>query len=540
MRRTLALVPRSSNAAVLVVAVLLAAALGPAAAIALADAGTGGTGVSGGTTTPGTVTVTTPCSGSVSTTLTTVGQATTTTVATVATVTTTETDIETATDTTVSPPTTTTATTTTPVTTTVPTTVTLTTPGTTTVKLTPACTTTAPPPPTISVPSANPFRGRAMWIWELSQSSGGNVAAIIARAKLHGIGAVYIKSSDGTGFWPQFSKKLVTELHEAGLRVCAWQYVYGASPVAEANLGARAVTDGANCLVIDAESQYQGRYAAAGTYITRLRELIGPRFPVGLAGFPYVDYHLSFPYSVFLGPGGAQYNLPQMYWEDIGTTVSMVYAHTYEYNEIYRRPIFPLGQLWGKLSAASIEQFNTLAKAYGATGESWWDWQSSPLSYWSDITRSTPLLVSYTPRTPGSTYRGNQGDLVIWAQEHLYAAGYKLAIDGDFGAQTQKAVRAFQTKHRIKASGVITGATWDALDRYAPVTVKWTTKKGVTQAVIARTARLARAAGSGSASTESVIAPVPPWTSTIRSRNELHGDPGAGGPSSGMPPTARR
>ena len=526
-RRTLALVPRSTDAAAVVVALLLAAAMGPAAALALADAGTGGTGIAGGTSGSGTVTVTTPCSGSISTTLTTLGLATTTTVATTETVTTTGTNVETTTDTTVSPPTTTTTTTTTPVTTTVPTTETLTTPGTTTVRLTPACTTAAPPPSTISVPTTNPFRGRAMWIWELSQSNGGNVAAIIARAKRYGLGAVYIKSSDGSGFWSQFSSRLVTALHEAGLKVCAWQYVYGASPVAEANVGARAVRDGADCLVIDAESQYQGRYAAADTYITRLRQLIGNRFPVGLAGFPYVDYHLSFPYSVFLGPGGAQYNLPQMYWSDIGTTVSMVYAHTYEYNEIYRRPIFPLGQLWGRLSASSIEQFNTLAKAYGATGVSWWDWQSSPLSYWTDMTRNAPLLVSYIQRTPGSTYRGNRGDLVIWAQEHLYAAGYKLAIDGAFGAQTQRAVRAFQTKHRIQASGIITGATWDALDRYTPVSVRWTQKKGVTKAVIARGGKVAGHSRSGT-----LVEQVPAWTHEIRSRNELHGHPGEGRPSS--------
>ncbi len=269
--------------------------------------------------------------------------------------------------------------TTTPVTTTVPTTTTETTPGTTTVTITPPCATKAPAPSTIAVPKTNPFKGRAMWIWQLAYSDGGNVAAIIAQAKRYGIGALYIKSSDGTSYWPQFSKALVTDLHEAGIKVCAWQYVYGIQPVAEANLGARAIRDGADCLVIDAESQYQGRYPAAQTYIARLRKLIGNRFPVGLAGFPYVGYHLTFPYSVFLGPNGAQYNLPQMYWADIGTSVQSVYAVTYEYNEIYRRPIFPLGQLWNSgrgMSANSIEQFNLLADQYGATGVSWWDWQS--------------------------------------------------------------------------------------------------------------------------------------------------------------------
>ncbi len=525
MRRTLARAPRARSGAAFTVAVLIAAVLGPAAAIAIADGNDGGTGLSGTAGTSKPITVTTPCSGSIRTTLTTTGPATTTTVPTTETVVSTETEVESTTDPTSS--TVSTSTTTTPVTTTIPTTATVTTPGTTTVSVTPACTTVAPPPSTIAVPKSNPFKGRAMWIWELPESNHGNVAEIIAKAKLYGIGAVYIKSSDGTGYWPQFSKTLVTELHEAGIKVCAWQYVYGTSPVAEADLGARAVRNGANCLVIDAESQYQGKYAAAQNYIARLRQLIGKSFPVGLAGFPYVGYHLSFPYSVFLGPNGAQFNLPQMYWADIGTTVATVFAETYEYNEIYRRPIFPLGQLWGKLSASSIEQFNTLAKQYGASGVSWWDWQSAPLSYFSDITKSAPLLVSYAQRTPASVFRGNKGDLVIWAQEHLYSAGYKLTIDGVFGASTQRAVKAFQTKHRIAATGVINGPTWDALDRYSPVSVKWSQKKGVTKAVIARDGR---AAGRGS--TEPLIERVPAWTREVRSRNELHGDPGEGRPSS--------
>jgi hypothetical protein len=412
-----------------------------------------------------------------------------------------------------------------PTTVTLPSTKTVTVPGTKTVKTTPACP-PAPPPSTISVPKGNPFSGRAMWIWEMPSTNHGNVASIIAQAKTYGIGTLYIKSSDGTGYWSQFSKSLVTELHEAGLRVCAWQYVYGEQPLVEANLGAKAVANGANCLVIDAESQYQGRYPAAQTYIGQLRHLIGTKFPVGLAGFPYVDYHLSFPYSVFLGPNGAQYNLPQMYWADIGTTVANVFAHTYEYNEIYRRPIFPLGQLFDKLSASSIEQFNALADEYGATGVSWWDWQSAPLSYFKDITKSGTVLVSSISPPPASVSRGNKGDLVIWAQEHLYRAGYKLTIDGDFGPQTQKAVKALQGKHKLTQTGVIDGATWDVLDRYTPVSVTWTTKKRVTKATVARGAKVAgHTAGAG------LVESVPSWMGHVRSRNELHGQPGAGRPS---------
>ncbi len=47
---------------------------------------------------------------------------------------------------------------------------------------------------------------------------------------------------------------------------------------------------------------------------------------------------------MFLGAGGAQYNMPQMYWPDIGTSVDAVYAHTFEFNELYQRPIEALGE----------------------------------------------------------------------------------------------------------------------------------------------------------------------------------------------------
>jgi hypothetical protein len=239
---------------------------------------------------------------------------------------------------------------------------------------------------------------------------------------------------------------------------------------------------------------------------------------------------------VFLGPNGAQYNLPQMYWADIGTSVPSVFAVTYEYNEIYRRPIFPLGQLWNSgsgISVSSIEQFNRLAGLYGATGVSWWDWQSAPLSYWGAITRKGPMLVSYgVNRTPASVFRGNRGDLVIWAQEHLYGAGYRIAVDGQFGPNTQRAVRAFQRRHRLAATGVVNGLTWDALVRVKPVTVRWTHQKNQVVAVVARTGRI-----SGRAATTLVEA-VPAWMKRVRSHNELHGDLGAG--RSPRPATASR
>jgi len=318
------------------------------------------------------------------------------------------------------------------------------------------------------------FAGRGMWIWELPYTAGGNLSAIIATAHRYGVGTLMIKSSDGPNAWSQFTPQLVAALHASGLRVCAWQYVYGSHPVTEAYLGAAAVHAGADCLLIDAESEYEGKYISAQAYIQRLRQLIGANFPVALAGFPYVDYHPGFPYSVFLGPGGAQYNAPQMYWRDIGVTVDSVFAHTYSYNLIYGRPIYPLGQIYSNPPAHQIVRFRELSRAYGAPGVSWWDWQEATTSAWTAVVRPTGVLPGYVPYTlMASIHKGTTGDLVVWAQEHLISAGYDVGVDGGFGAKTQTAVLVFQTAHGLTPDGVIGPATWQALLRYRPARIVW-------------------------------------------------------------------
>ena len=95
-----------------------------------------------------------------------------------------------------------------------------------------------PEPPAKPKPVADPFGGRGMWIWYVSASSGGNVSSIVAQAKAYGISTLMIKSGDGTSMWSQFNPTLVSALHAAGLRVCAWQYVYGNHPQLEAQVGA--------------------------------------------------------------------------------------------------------------------------------------------------------------------------------------------------------------------------------------------------------------------------------------------------------------
>jgi hypothetical protein len=197
---------------------------------------------------------------------------------------------------------------------------------------------------------------------------------------------------------------------------------------------------------------------------------------VALAGFPYVDDHPAFPYSVFLGPGGAQYDVPQMYWRDIGVSPAAVFAHTYAFNLPYGRPIYPLGQVYGNPPMRQVEQFRRLALQYGAGGVSWWDWQEARAREWSAVAAapsSLPHAAASSPVAMASVGLHARGDLVVWIQEHLLSAGEPDAVDGRFGPSTQAAVEAFQAAHGLLVDGIVGPDTWAALLRDEPAVITW-------------------------------------------------------------------
>jgi hypothetical protein len=321
---------------------------------------------------------------------------------------------------------------------------------------------------------SSPYRRAGMWVWYVDASEGGNVSRIIARARRARIGTLYIKSGDGTNVWSQFTPALVDRFKRAGLKVCGWHYVYGRNPVGEAKVSAVAKRRGADCFVIDAETEYEGNYSAADLYVRKLRQLVGPRFRLSLSTFPYAHYHPAFPYSVFLGPGAATDNLPQVYWKAIGDSVKKAVETTYTYNLMYKRPIYPIGQTYMDPAAKALVQFRRYMLNYKAA-PSWWSWQETNVSEWAALGGATGGPVpGYRPVDIDPTQRrGARGDQVVWLQQHLYAAGFRIPITGVFGAQTLRAVRQFQTSRQLQVDGVVGNATWKRLLKVQPVRVRW-------------------------------------------------------------------
>jgi hypothetical protein len=327
-------------------------------------------------------------------------------------------------------------------------------------------------------PSVPAFDGDAMWIWLMTRTEGGSAARIAARAKRSGIDLVILKAGNERTQWTQLNPTLIQTLHDAGIRVCGYHFVYGRHPIGEARLSARIARTGADCLVIDAESDYKGRYLEAERYIQTLRRMVGPDYPIGLTSFPYVHYHSTFPYSVFLSPGAADFNVPQMYWRAIGTSVDSVFRTTYMHNRIYGRPIYPLGQVWMQPPPAEIRRFRALAAAYGATGVSWWSWQEGTGRDFAAV--GAPLLRTLAqPPDPGYPVVTtlSRGDIVVQVQRLLLSAGARLTVTGWMDPATRRAIASFKQARGLGIGSTVTAAAWRALLALDPAPVTWRARR---------------------------------------------------------------
>lgn len=319
-----------------------------------------------------------------------------------------------------------------------------------------------------SVPQ--PFKGTALWVTQLGPGqSGREVVAQAAGADMH---TVYVKAAEGATPEPQFSAALVAEMWAAGATVCAWTFAVGANPAAEAAAAVAAVRAGAQCLVVDAEGEYDSLYYPAQLFVRALRSQLGAGFPIGLASQAEVYEHPKFPYSVFLGPGAFNVVLPLMYWLDFGVSVEGVYADTIGANSIYGRPILPVGQLYGTPTTAELLRFRALAHAYGCPGVSFFDLAAAQPGQLPELASPLPALQRKPVLAP-TLHAGADGDEIVQAQELLNAAGAHLPVGGFFGPQTARAVAAFQVRHHLQASGVLGAATWQALLRFQPREPSW-------------------------------------------------------------------
>ncbi|MBD2777581.1 peptidoglycan-binding protein [Iningainema sp. BLCCT55] len=78
---------------------------------------------------------------------------------------------------------------------------------------------------------------------------------------------------------------------------------------------------------------------------------------------------------------------------------------------------------------------------------------------------TTSSGVQYTSAGLPILRVGMSGSEVVRLQQRLQRLGYIDDIDGDFGAETEAAVKSLQRRYGLEADGVVGGATWDILSR---------------------------------------------------------------------------
>lgn len=127
---------------------------------------------------------------------------------------------------------------------------------------------------------------------------------------------------------------------------------------------------------------------------------------------------------------------------------------------------------------------NTVIEAYGTqkgvirskvTESRWTNWGELTGVDYSGVSPSPTPSPTPEPEKP-TLRRGSKGEYVTLAQTELIQKGYdcgSFGADGQFGAATEKAVRAFQKQHGLTVDGVIGPKTWAALDAVEPI-VKYT------------------------------------------------------------------
>ena len=117
----------------------------------------------------------------------------------------------------------------------------------------------------------------------------------------------------------------------------------------------------------------------------------------------------------------------------------------------------------GKVIEAAGTQQGVIVS--NVTDKKWEYWgELKAVAYGNSDDQGFPDKTGWRP----TIRRGSKGKEVEELQTMLYKLGYDIGvagIDGDYGRNTEKAVKTFQEDHRLTVDGVCGPMTWDELDK---------------------------------------------------------------------------
>ena len=188
------------------------------------------------------------------------------------------------------------------------------------------------------------------WNWPRCVGEGGDASHVAERLKSVGCKGALLKAFDGPRWFDQERpwRDIGAELKANGVSVRGWGYCYGSDPVDEAQRAIETARYGrSDLLVLDVEAEFKGRPQAAEELCRRIRDALGPEYPLYFSSFAIARYHRSFPFEVFRRhcDGAA----PQVYWNAFRWPVEQSLGWMYQdYATLGIPPerIFPVGGLY--------------------------------------------------------------------------------------------------------------------------------------------------------------------------------------------------
>jgi LysM domain len=236
--------------------------------------------------------------------------------------------------------------------------------------------------------------GKWVWVWNWRRCEGGDVQRVAARLRTAGCAGALVKAFDGPRWFDQGRawREIAAELKTNGVTVGGWGYCYGNDPVGEAQRAIETAQYGqADLLVLDVEAEYKGRPQAAEELCRRIRDALGPDFPLYFSSFAIARYHRSFPFEIFHRHcTGA---VPQVYWNAFRWPVEQSLGWMYEDHAALGIPperIFPAGGLYREGTvryppAGEVREFVQLAAARGSRGVGFWSYEHMNEEMWQAV-----------------------------------------------------------------------------------------------------------------------------------------------------------
>ncbi|MDP1805239.1 MAG: hypothetical protein Q8K72_08750 [Acidimicrobiales bacterium] len=260
----------------------------------------------------------------------------------------------------------------------------------------PAAVLTPPAAPKKWLPS-----GKGMWIYLPDKTEGGNVPAIIAKARATGLTHLWVRMGsawDGFNVAP-FMDKILPAAHAAGIKVIGWDFPK-LDPMgpdierAKAMINYRTPSGHTiDAFSPDIESPAEGTRLTpdnARRYGAALREVAGPDYTLIVTVPRPAKERPTHPYDEIVA--GYDAIAPMIYWLDRQPDTDV--AGALKFLSKYNVPVYPVGQAYdgspeggrkGVPPPDELWRFMRFAEKHGAAGVSFWSWQAANQPAWSAI-----------------------------------------------------------------------------------------------------------------------------------------------------------